>query len=102
MYGWCGKILRVDLTHGMISVEELDQDLARDYLGGRGLGTKYLFDEVDPRVEPLSPDNKLMFAVGPLTGTRALGATRYAVVTKSPLTGAIASASSSGFWAPEL
>ena len=102
MYGWMGKIIRVNLTNGKVSVEDLDPKLARDYIGGRGLGSKYLFDEVDPKIDPLSRDNKLIFAAGPATGTRALGASRYEVITKAPLTGAIASSNSGGFWGPEL
>ena len=102
MYGWIGMVLRVNLTDSRISVEDLNSQLAKDYIGGLGLGVKYLFDEVDPAVNALSPDNKLILATGPATGTRAQGATRYEAVTKSPLTGAIAGASSSGFWASEL
>ncbi|RLB83550.1 MAG: aldehyde ferredoxin oxidoreductase, partial [Deltaproteobacteria bacterium] len=102
MYGWMGKILRVNLSSGNISTENLDPKVAEDYIGGRGLGVKYLIDEVDPRVEPLSPDNKLIFAAGPATGTRALGASRYEVVTKAPLTGTIGGANSAGFWGPQL
>ena len=69
MHGWVGNILRVNLTTGRISHEPLDPALAREYIGARGLGTKILYDEVDPRVDPLSPDNKLIFAPGPFTGT---------------------------------
>ncbi|MBI4186188.1 MAG: aldehyde ferredoxin oxidoreductase family protein [Chloroflexi bacterium] len=98
MYGWMGKILRVNLSSGKISTEELEPKLARDFIGGLGLGAKYLYDEIDPNIDPLSPDNKLILATGPATGTGAQGATRYEAVTKSPLTGAVAAASSSGFW----
>ena len=62
MHGWIGTILRVNLTTGSVSREPLDPALARDYIGARGLGTKVLFDEVDPRVDPLAPENKLIFA----------------------------------------
>ena len=102
MYGWKGKVLRVNLTNGKISVEELDPKLARDYIGGLGLGGKYLLDEIDPKIDPLSRDNKLIFATGPATGTRALSANRFEVITKAPLTGAIACSNSAGFWGPEL
>jgi aldehyde:ferredoxin oxidoreductase len=102
MNGWRGKILRVNLTDGKIDIEDLDPKIAKDFIGGRGLGSKYLFDEVDPKIDPLSPDNKLIFATGPVTGTAAIAGARYMVVTKSPLTGAIASSNSSGYFGPEL
>ena len=90
MYGWIGKLLRVNLSTGKISKEALDPAVAKDYLGARGLGTKIMVDEVDPKVDPLSPENKLIFVPGPLTGTFAPSAGRYTVVTKGALTGAIA------------
>ena len=102
MYGWTGKVLRVNLSTGRISTEALDPGVARDYIGARGLGTKFMTDEVDPKVDPLSPENKLIFAPGPLTGSYAPSAGRYTVVTKGALTGAIASANSGGVWGPEL
>ena len=102
MHGWVGHILRVNLTTGKVSKERLDPALARDYIGARGLGAKVLFDEVDPRVDPLSPDNKLIFAPGPFTGTYAPSAGRYNVVTKAPLNGTIAAANSGGTWGPAL
>jgi aldehyde:ferredoxin oxidoreductase len=102
MNGWNGKVVRVDLTTGKVSKEPLDMKLAREYIGARGLGGKYLFDEVDPTVDPLSPDNKLIFAAGPLTGTFAPSAGRYNVVTKGPLTGTLSAANSGGTWGPAL
>jgi aldehyde:ferredoxin oxidoreductase len=96
MNGWVGKVLRVDLTNESFAVEDLDEDLAKDYIGGRGLATKILYDEIDPAIEPLSPDNKLIFATGPLTGTGAIAGSRYMVVTKSPLTNCIACSNSGG------
>ena len=102
MDGWAGKILRVNLSKGAVSVEDLDEKAAHDYIGGRGLGIKYLYDEIDPRVDPLSSRNKLIMATGPLTGTGALAAGRYTVVTKSPLTGAIANSNSGGYFGAEL
>ncbi|MBI3444710.1 MAG: aldehyde ferredoxin oxidoreductase, partial [Magnetospirillum sp.] len=65
---WTGKFLRIDLGAGTIKTEALNRDWARQYLGQRGLATKYFAEEVDPRVDPLSPDNKLIFTTGPLTG----------------------------------
>ncbi len=96
MYGWHGKILRVDLTKQKTSVEEVDPQVAKEYIGGRGWAIRYLYDEVDPRVDPLSPENKLIFATGPLTATTAPTGNRYMVVTKSPLTGALAHSNSGG------
>src|SRR3974377_1184436 len=75
---------------------------ALDYLGQRGLATKYFVEEVDPEVDPLSPDNKLIFATGPLTGTMASTGGRYSVITKGALTGAIACSNSGGYWGREL
>jgi len=102
MHGWLGKILRVNLTDKKISVEELDERLAKAFIGGRGLGVKYLVDEINPNVDPLSSDNKLIFVTGPATGTYALGSSRYEVVTKAPLSGTIAGSNSGGYWGPEL
>ncbi|MGB9553577.1 MAG: aldehyde ferredoxin oxidoreductase N-terminal domain-containing protein, partial [bacterium] len=59
--GWTGKILRINLTLGSIKVENLNYELAEKFLGGRGLATKYIYDEVDPNIDPLSPENKLIF-----------------------------------------
>jgi aldehyde:ferredoxin oxidoreductase len=102
MNGWIGRILRVNLSSGDILTEALDEQIARDYIGGRGLGIKYLYDEIDPMVDPLGPENKLIFATGPLTGTGALAAGRYMVITKAPLTGAIANSNAGGYFPAEL
>ena len=102
MNGWVGRILRVNLTDGTITQEKLDTRIAHQYIGGRGLGIKYLMDEMDPTVDPLGPENKLIFATGPLTGTGALAAGRYMVVTKAPLTGAIANSNSGGYFPAEI
>ncbi len=99
---WAGKILRVNLTAGTVAAEPLNMDWARSYLGSRGLGSKYLVSEVDPKVDPLSPDNKIIWATGPLTGTMASTGGRYTVITKGPLTGAIACSNSGGYWGAEL
>lgn len=96
MNGWHGKILRVDLTNQKTSVEDVDPQVARDFLGGRGWAIRYLYNEVDPMVDPLAPENKLIFATGPLTATTAPTGNRYMVVTKSPLTGALAHSNSGG------
>ncbi|MEL6374918.1 MAG: aldehyde ferredoxin oxidoreductase N-terminal domain-containing protein, partial [Pseudomonadota bacterium] len=100
--GWTGKILRVDLTNGTCKDEPLNMEWADKYLGQRGLASKYLVEEIDPKVDPLGPDNKLIFATGPLTGTCASTGGRYSVITKGPLTGAIACSNSGGYWGAEL
>lgn len=102
MNGWVGKILRVDLTNKNYQVEDLDEVLARNYIGGRGLATRMLYDEINPAIDPLSHENKLIFATGPLTGTGAISGSRYMVVTKSPLTNFIACSNSGGYFGPEL
>jgi aldehyde:ferredoxin oxidoreductase len=96
MYGWHHRLLRVNLTTQQITTEEVDPRVARDYLGGRGWAIHYLYREVDPLVDPLAPENKLIFATGPLTATPAPTGNRYMVVTKSPLTGALAHSNSGG------
>ncbi len=99
---WARKILRVNLTKGTVTNEPLNMAWAAQYLGSRGLASKYLSEEVDPKVDPLSPDNKIIWATGPLTGTMASTGGRYVVVTKGPLTGAIACSNSGGYWGAEL
>ena len=100
--GWTRKILRVNLTTGTIKVEPLNMEWAQEYLGQRGLATKYFIEEVDPKVDPLSPDNKLIMTTGPLTGTAASTGGRYSVVTKGALTNAIACSNSGGYFGAEL
>lgn len=100
--GWTQNVLRINLTTGNCAKEPLNMDWARQYLGQRGLGSKYLSVEVDPKVAPLSPENKLIMATGPLTGTMAATGGRYSVITKSPLTGAIACSNSGGFIGAEI
>ncbi len=99
---WTKKILRVNLTTGTCTAEDLNMEWANEYLGQRGLASKYLVEEVDPKVDPLSPDNKMIMATGPLTGTMASTAGRYSVITKGPLTGAIACSNSGGFLGAEF
>ncbi len=93
-----GKIARINLTDKSITIEALDMDLAKKFIGGRGLGTKWLYDDGVATVDPLGPDNKLIYINGPMTGTNSPTAGRYMVVTKSPLTGMIASSNSGGKW----
>ena len=99
---WQRKILRVNLTKGTCEPEPLNMEWAHLFLGQRGLATKYLAEEIDPKADALSPENKLIMATGPLTGTMASTGGRYSVITKSPLTGAIACSNSGGFIGAEM
>ena len=96
------KIARINLSTGEIKVEKLDLELAHKFIGGRGLGTKILYDEGVATVDPLSPENKLIYITGPMTGAAAPSTGRYMVVTKSPLTGMIACSNSGGIWGAKL
>lgn len=100
--GYVGTILRVNLKSGLIRTEPLNDKSAEDYVGARGLGTKYYCDECDPKCDALGPDNKLILMTGPLTGTCATSAGRYNAVAKSPLTGTIGASNSGGHFGPEL
>ncbi|MDA7971989.1 MAG: aldehyde ferredoxin oxidoreductase family protein [Gammaproteobacteria bacterium] len=99
---WQNKILRVDLGSGEITTEPLNWQWANEYLGGRGLASKYLSEEMDASADAESPENALIFGTGPLTGTMASTSGRYVVVTKGPLTGAIACSNSGGKFGAEL
>lgn len=100
--GYHGKLLRVNLTSGSIRTENIPESILRDYLGGRGLGSRYLYDEQGPGVDPLSPENRLYFVTNPLNGTGAATSCRYNVVTRSPLTGTILSCSAGGHFGIDL
>ena len=102
MDGYTGKILRVDLTSGSIDVETPGELFYRRYIGGAGLIAYYLLKEVDPEVDPLGPDNLLIFAAGPVTGVPIAGAGRSAVGGKSPLTGGYGEADVGGFFGAEM
>jgi len=102
MKGWTGKMLRVDLSKSIYTIEDLDTETQRLFLGGHGVASKILMDEMDPKVDPLSPDNKLIFSTGPLTGTAAVMGSRYMVTTKSPLTGLLGFGNSGGFFGPAM
>ncbi|MBT8366398.1 MAG: aldehyde ferredoxin oxidoreductase, partial [Deltaproteobacteria bacterium] len=101
-HGYTGKILDVDLTSATLSEAELDRSLAQGYMGGKGLGAKILFDQLPARCDPLSADNILVFATGPLTGTLAPSSGRFEVCTKSPATGLWLDSNCGGFFGPEL
>jgi aldehyde:ferredoxin oxidoreductase len=89
MSSYNGKLIRLNLTTGKSQVEEIPKAWLKDFLGGRGLGVKYLYEELKPGVEPLSADNKVIMMMGPLGATTAMSVSRMALVTKSPLTGAV-------------
>lgn len=94
--GYAGKLLRADLTDGTITRETVPPDILRAYVGGTGLGAYILYKEVPVGVEPLSPQNRLVFSTGPFTGSGVPGSGNYSVVTRSPLSGFAVSAQSNG------
>ncbi len=100
--GWSGTILAVDLTTGEIKKEPLDKELAVKYIGGRGIATRLLYDEVGSETEPLGPDNVIIVSPGVLCGTIAPSAGRYDLTSKSPYTGIYAASNGGGFFGPEL
>ncbi len=102
MNAWSGTVLRVNLTTEAVSKEPTNLRDAALFIGARGLADKIYVDEVDPKIDSFSPDNKLVFAPGPFSGTFAPSGGRYHVVTKSPLTDTIAGSNSGGKWGPEL
>ena len=100
--GYNGKLLRVDLNRQEFSTEPLEETFCRRYIGGTGFIIYYLLKEVKPEIDPLSPQNKLIFAAGPLTGISLGGAARHAVGAKSPLTGGIAKSEAGEWWGAQL
>ena len=102
MNGYLGKILRVDLSHDRLWDEPLNENHARNYVGGSGLAARYLYDMLDAGTDPLGPENPLFFLTGPLVGTSMTSAGRYSVCARSPLTGIWGEANSGGFFGPEL
>jgi aldehyde:ferredoxin oxidoreductase len=100
--GYVGKVLRVDLSALTAKQEALPHEVARDFIGGAGFGIKYLFDEVDGGIDPLGAANKIIFSLGPFTGTSVPCASRMAVTAKSPLTGAVGMALTGGQFPTEL
>jgi aldehyde:ferredoxin oxidoreductase len=101
-YGYNGKILRVDLTTGVMTTEEPGEIVYRTYLGGGGLASYYLLRELKPGIDPMSADNILIFTSSVISGAPIAGMTRFTVAAKSPLTGAYGEAEAGGFWGPEL
>jgi len=102
MAGWMGSIAEVDLSSSKITFREWNEDEKLRFIGGRGIGAKIIYDNVGPEVNPLSKDNVLVFAVGPLTATAAPTSGRFSVSTKSPLTGTVFDANSGGFFATKF
>ena len=100
-YGWTGKHIRVDLAKSDIQVVEDNPDIMKNYLGARGLGIKYMMDEIDPKIDAFEPQNRFILATGPLTCMPPAGNRTY-FVTKSPLTGGIANAGVGGYFGAEL
>jgi len=100
--GYTGKVLRINLTEKTSKKEKLPLEVARDFIGGAGFGIKYLFDEVKGGTDPLGPENKLIYAPGPFTGTSIPCASRMTVVAKSPLTQAVGMALSGGYFPAEM
>jgi aldehyde:ferredoxin oxidoreductase len=100
--GYAGRILKIDLSAGEIRKESLSDDLALSFIGGRGINSKILYDEVEPAMEPLSPGNCLVFGTGLLVGTMAPACGRGVITARSPLTNGHGDAHSGGWWSPEL
>ena len=102
LYGYTGKILRVDLTHGKVSDEETTKELAEKYVGGSGFGIKYMYDEIAPGTEWNSPDNRLIFAAGPVGGTPVAGSAGTTIATKGPMTNMAVTSQAMGFFGTYL
>ncbi len=95
-------VLRVNLSTGHIRKEAVPEQIIRNFVGGRGVGTKLVMDNMDPKIDAFDPRNPLVFATGPVTGTYGPTGGRYMVITKSPLTDGIACSNSGGYWGPAL
>jgi aldehyde:ferredoxin oxidoreductase len=101
-HGYTGKVLDIDLSNTTVVTSDLDEALANEYIGGKGFGAKILYDQLAPQTDPLSPQNILVFATGPLTGTLTPTSGRFEVCTKSPATGLWLDSNCGGFFGPEL
>ncbi|MEM3703272.1 MAG: aldehyde ferredoxin oxidoreductase family protein [Candidatus Bathyarchaeia archaeon] len=102
MYGYAGKITRVNLTAQKVKIETLDKELAQKYIGGKGFGAKVLFEQVKPKIDPYDPANLLIFATGPVNGVALSGAAKLCAIFKSPLTGIWGESQCGGHFAPQL
>ncbi|NVM53778.1 MAG: aldehyde ferredoxin oxidoreductase family protein [Candidatus Helarchaeota archaeon] len=101
MFGLNGKIARINLTTKKGSIENLKEDIIKKYLGGLGIALRIFYDEVPPEVQPLDPENKLIFMIGPLTSL-VTSSTRHVIIGKSPLSGILGESYSGGYWSYEL
>jgi len=101
-YGYAGKVLRIDLSAERVSVEEINHEILRRFMGGVGYAAKLLYDEIPVGIDPLSSGNKVVFATGPLTGTIAPGSGSTEVCFKSPLTGIWCESRAGGEWGGAL
>jgi len=99
MFGFHKRLLRVDLTNRKIEVEDLDEEMIRQYFGGVGIEAKILAEETGPETDPLSPENILMAVTGPYTGTGGPSSGRHHLVARSPLTGLFGESNVGGSWA---
>lgn len=99
MLGYQGTVLRVDLTDRKIEIEKLDDSLYEKYLGGAGIGAKFLYEETSPETDPLGPENRLVAFTGPFTGTAVPSAGRHHIMARSPLTGLFGESNVGGSWA---
>ena len=102
LYGYMGKMLFVDLTRGKIEEQELSPELARNFIGGYGLGARGLYDLIKPGIDPLGPENVLGFVTGPATGSGAFFGSRFGLVCKSPVNGCWCDSNSGGYFGAEL
>ncbi|MEM2429313.1 MAG: aldehyde ferredoxin oxidoreductase family protein [Nitrososphaerales archaeon] len=100
--GYVGKVARIDLSKSSVIEERMPDSILKMYIGGSGLGAKILYDETGPETDPFSPDNRLIFMTGPLTGTKVPLSGRHEVISKSPLTGIYGEADVGGYWGTEL
>jgi len=101
-YGYAGRILRINLTKNQVKIQPTEKRLITEFLGGRGFNSKRLYDEVTKDVDALSPQNKLIFATGPLVGTAFPLGARFNVSAKSPLTGILGDSNAGGHFAAEI
>jgi len=102
LYGYTGKVLRIDLSERSHRIEELEPEMPAMFLGGRGFNSKRLYDEVEPGTDPLGPGNRLFISTGPLVGTMFPTASRFNISAKSPQTGILGDSNAGGHFAPEL
>jgi len=96
--GYWGKVLRINLTNRTYKIENVSESTWKKFVGGAGFGAKILLEEVPPKINPLSPENKIVFATGPLQALRVPGNAKWSVITKSPLTNTFLDSAASGHW----